>query len=93
VAQFRYLGTRVTNQNLIQEGSKRRLNSGNACYHSIQILLCSFLLSKNIKITIYNNYRFAMVLYGCETSSLTVREEHMLGMFENKVPRKTFESK
>jgi hypothetical protein len=38
VSQFRYLGMTVTNQNLIQEEIKRRLNSGNACYHSIQNL-------------------------------------------------------
>jgi hypothetical protein len=35
VSQFKYLGTTVTNQNLIQEGMKRRLNSGNACYHLV----------------------------------------------------------
>jgi hypothetical protein len=34
--QFKYLGTAITNQNLIQEEIKRRLNSGNACYHSVQ---------------------------------------------------------
>jgi hypothetical protein len=39
VAEFTYLGTTVTNENLIQEEIKRRLNSGNACYHSIQNLL------------------------------------------------------
>jgi hypothetical protein len=43
---FKYLGTTVTNQNLIQEDIKRRLNSGNACYHSVQNLLSSRLLSK-----------------------------------------------
>jgi ribosomal protein S2 len=49
-AQFRYLGTTITNQNLIQEKIKRRLNSGKACYHSVQNLLSSRLLSRNIKI-------------------------------------------
>jgi hypothetical protein len=38
VAQFRYLGTTITNRNLIQEEIKRRLNSGNACYHSVRTL-------------------------------------------------------
>jgi ribosomal protein S2 len=47
-AQFRYLGTTVTNQNLIQEEIKKILNSGNACYHSIQNHLPSRLLSTNI---------------------------------------------
>jgi hypothetical protein len=41
VSQFKYLGTTVTNKNLIEEEIKRRLNSGNACYHSVQNLLSS----------------------------------------------------
>jgi hypothetical protein len=45
VEQFRYLGTTITNQNLIQEEIKGRLNSGNACYRSVQNLLSSRLLS------------------------------------------------
>jgi hypothetical protein len=49
VSQFKYLGMTVTNQNLIQEEIKRRLNSGNACYHSVQSLLSSRLLSRNLK--------------------------------------------
>jgi hypothetical protein len=52
VSQFKYLGTTITNQNLIQEEIKRRLNSGNACYHSVQNLLSSRLLPKNFKIRI-----------------------------------------
>jgi hypothetical protein len=51
-AQFRYLGTTITTQNLIQEEIKRRLNSGNICYRSVQNRLSSRLLSKNVKIRI-----------------------------------------
>jgi hypothetical protein len=51
-AQFIYSGTTVGNQNLILEEIKRRLNSGNACYHSVQNSLSSRLLSKNVKIKI-----------------------------------------
>jgi hypothetical protein len=50
MSQFKYLGTTVTNQNVIREGIERSLNSGNACYHSIQKLLSSRLLSKQLKI-------------------------------------------
>jgi hypothetical protein len=53
VGQFRYLGTTITNRKLIQEEIKRRLNSGNVRYHSVQTILSSRLLSKNIKIRIY----------------------------------------
>jgi hypothetical protein len=46
LAQFRYLGTTVTDQNFIQEEIKRRWNSGNACCHSVQNLLSSHLCLK-----------------------------------------------
>jgi hypothetical protein len=53
VAQFKYLVTTVANKNLIQEEIKKKLNSGNACYHSVQKILFSRLLTKNIKIRIF----------------------------------------
>ena len=53
VEEFKYLGTTLTNQNSITEEIKSRLRSGNACYHSVQNLLSSRLLSKNLKIKIY----------------------------------------
>jgi hypothetical protein len=90
VSQFRYLGTTVTNQNLIQEEIKRRLNSGNTCYHSVQNLLSSQLFSKNLKIRIYRTVILPEALYGCETWSLTLREERRLSVFENRVLRKIF---
>jgi hypothetical protein len=53
MSQFKYLGMTVTNQNLIKEEIKKRLNSGNACYHLAQNLLSSLLLSKNVKVRLY----------------------------------------
>jgi hypothetical protein len=63
-------------QNMIQEKIKRRLNSGNVCYHSVQNLLPSSLLLKNIKIGRCKTIILRVVLYGCETWSLVLREEH-----------------
>jgi hypothetical protein len=85
-----YLGTTVTYQNLIQEEIKRRLNSGKACYHSVQNLFSSRLLSKNVKVRINKSIILLVVLYGRETWSLTVREEHKLRVFENRVLRRIF---
>jgi hypothetical protein len=88
--KYMHLGTTVTNQNLIQEEIRRRLDFGNACYHSVQNLLSFRLLSKNLKIRIYKAIILPVVLYGCETWSLTLREEHRLGAFENRELRRTF---
>jgi hypothetical protein len=58
-----------------------------ACYHSVQCLLSSHILPKSLKIKIYKTIILPVVLYGCETSSLTLREEHILRVFENRVLR------
>jgi len=63
----------LTDQNSIQEEINSRLKLGNACYYSVQNLLSSKLLSKNLKITIYRTIILPVVLYGCETWSLTLR--------------------
>ena len=90
VEEFKYLGKTLTGQNSIQEEIKSRLKLGNACYHSVQNLLSSRLLSKNLKIKIYRTIILSVVLYGCETWSLTWREERRLRVFENRVLRKVF---
>jgi hypothetical protein len=87
VAQFRYLGTTITNKNLIKEEIKRRLNSGNACYHSVQNLLSSHLMSKHIKIRIHKTIILPVDLYGRETWSLALREEHRLRVIGNRLLR------
>jgi hypothetical protein len=90
MAKFKYLGTTLTNQNGIYDEIKSRLNSGNTCYHSVQNLLSSRLISKNLQIKIHKTVILPAVLYGCETSSLTLREEHRLRVLENRVLRRIF---
>jgi UDP-galactopyranose mutase len=67
VEEFKCLGRNLTNQSSIQEEIKSRLKSGKACYHSVQNLLSSSLLSKNLKIKIHRTLIFPVVLCGCET--------------------------
>jgi len=78
VEEFKYLGTTITDRNSIHEEIKLRLKLGNACYHSVQNLLFSRLISKNLKIKTYTTIILLVVLYGCETWSLTLREERRL---------------
>ena len=80
------MGTTLTNQNSIAEEIKSRLKSGNACYHSVQNLLYSRLLSKHLKIKIYRTVILPVVLYGL----LTLREKRKLRVFENVVLRRIF---
>jgi hypothetical protein len=73
VSEFKYLGSTVTSLNLIQEEIERRLTSGNACYHSIQNLLSSRFLHKNLKIRMCMTIILPVVLYGCDTWYLILR--------------------
>jgi hypothetical protein len=84
MAKFKYLIATVANQNCILEEIKSRLNSGSTCYHSQQIFFSSCLVSKNI---------ILLVLYGFETWYLTLKEEHRLRLFKNRVLRRIFEPK
>ncbi|KAJ4439467.1 hypothetical protein ANN_07591 [Periplaneta americana] len=79
VEKFKYLGATVTNVNDTREEIKRRINMGNASYYLVENLLSSSLLSKNLKVRIYKTVILPVVLYGCETWTLTLREEQSVG--------------
>jgi hypothetical protein len=83
VAQFKYFGTTVTDQNLIQDAIKRKLTEFAQCLLTFSLEPFR-LVSKSIKIRMYKTIIFRMFLYMCETWSLTLREEHGLRMFENR---------
>ena len=59
----------------------------------MQNLLSSNFLSKSIKTKIYSTIIFPVVLYGCETMSLTLREERRIRVSGNRVLRRIFEPK
>jgi hypothetical protein len=88
--QCKYFRTTLMDQNFIHEEIKSRLKLGSACYYLVQNLVSSSLLPKNVKIKIYKNIILPVVLYGCETWSLILREECRLRVFENRVPRGIF---
>jgi hypothetical protein len=90
VEKFKYLGTTLTNRNSIHEEIKSSLKSGNACYHSVQNVLSSSLLSKDIKSIARRTIILPVVLYGCEAWSLTLRWEQRLRVFKNRMPREVF---
>jgi len=90
VIWFKQLGTILKYQNSIQEEIMSRMKSENACYHSVENVLSSSWLSKNIKLKIYRNIILPVVLYGCETWSFTLREVRRLRVFENRVLRRVF---
>jgi len=80
----------LTNQNPIQEEIKSILKSENACYHLVQNILSLSLISNNINIKIAITMILPVVVYGCETWSLTMREERKLRVFGNRLMRRIF---
>ena len=90
VEQFKFLGITLIKQYSIQEEIKSTMKSVNACYYLVLNVVPYILLSKNIKIKIYRTIILPVVLYGCETWSLTMREQCRVRVLENRVLRRIF---
>jgi hypothetical protein len=82
MAKFRYFGAKVANH----EEIKKRLNLNNAWWFSSDpsLLVCCLKIFKSMSTIV------SIVLYSYETWSLTLREEHKLKLFQNKVLRRRF---
>jgi hypothetical protein len=87
VAKLKYLWTTLTNENDIRNEVKSIINSGNDCCYSVQNTLSSPLISKSLRIKVYETVIFPLVLYGCESWSVNLKEEHKLSVFEKSVER------
>jgi hypothetical protein len=74
----------------IHEDINSILTSGNACYHSVQNIFSSYLLSTNTNIKIHRNIILPVLSFRCDACFLTIRKEHRLSVFENRVLRKIF---
>jgi hypothetical protein len=90
VAEFKYLGTALTDQNHMDKEIKSRQNSGNNSYHSVQSLLTSLLMSRNLKVIICKTILLSVVLYGCEIWSVILREGRSFTGFEKSVLKRIF---
>jgi hypothetical protein len=90
VNQFKYLGSIITNDNNISSEISHRINMGNKCYYELRNVLRSRLLKEDTKCKIYRTLIRPVVLYGCESWTLTKKEEEELNIFERKLLRKIY---
>jgi hypothetical protein len=82
-------GNNLNETNYIQEETKSRMTTGNVD-HSEENILSSGLLSKNMKIKTYKIIILRVLLYGCETWSLKLKDKRRLRVFENRALRRIF---
>ena len=88
VREFRYLGSMVTARNEMEREVLARITAGNRCYYSLQHLLKRRNITRPTKLRIYNTIIRPVVLYGCETWTLTKHLEQRLLVFENNILRR-----
>jgi hypothetical protein len=93
VATSKYLETILTDQNCINEEIESKLNTGNVCYYSVQSLLTSCQVFRDVKFKLHKTTILPVVLYGCGTRFLKIRDENRPSVFEKRVLRRIFRRK
>ena len=88
VQSFKYLGSIINVSNDIEEEIQIRTSQGNKCFYALRHLFKSSLLSRSTKFRLYRTMVRPIVMYGCETWTLTNRLENTLNVFERKMLRK-----
>jgi hypothetical protein len=87
VQSFKYLGSIVNVDNDIEEEVKTRLSQGNRCFYALKHLFRNTLVSRNTKLRLYKTLIRPIVMYACETWSLTQKQEAYFNCFERRVLR------
>jgi hypothetical protein len=87
VQSFKYLGSIINVTNDIEEEVKTRIMQGNRCFYALKHLFTSSLVSRNTKLRLFKTIIRPIVMYGCETWSLTQKQDERLATFERKVLR------
>lgn len=93
VDKSKYLGTVFYRKSDIKGEIRQRLMAGNRCIGSLNRILRSKTISRNLKVRIYRTVIRPIVIYGSEVWTMKAEEQKMLGVWERKVLRKIFGGK
>lgn len=88
VESFKYLGATVTNLNMMEKEITVRIASANKSYYSLMPLMKRKSITRYTKIRLYNTVIRPVVLYACETWSLTKKQQQRILVFENNILRR-----
>jgi hypothetical protein len=80
----------ITRKNEIGEEIKMRIAAGNQCYYGLQHLFRSRMVSRIVKIKIYETILKPIVMFGCEAWSMAEKDKTRLNLWERKILRKVY---
>lgn len=88
--EFKYLGSVVTWDNDCSKDIKARISAGNRCYYALGKVMRTRYISKQTKLLIYKTIIKPIVVYGCESWTMTEQQQQQLRRWERKILRKIY---